>query len=200
MLAPPVSEISNSIGQLEIEAQATNSSHKGIRALDLKYKISESAHSKAQNQPQGLRRRRSDSGEAGSEHAVERKRAKIDQIIISSPTRKMNGNGGSTSTASAGNSGAGASLSARIRRVDFAGEWMYVEDAVKAGYMADESQEQDLGKGKGKARALDTSESNMGNMHSASSTKVPAAEAVMPVKREEFVRLVLQALREVGYR
>ncbi|KAJ9091875.1 hypothetical protein QFC21_007073 [Naganishia friedmannii] len=196
---PPVSEISSSIGQLEIEAQAINLSDKGIRTLDLNYKISESAQPKAQNQPQGLRRRRSDSGEAGSEHALERKRAKIDQTIINSPTRTMNGNGGSTSTGGGGSSGPGASLSARIRRVDFPSEWMYMEDAVKAGYTPDGNQEQDQGKGKGKGRAFDASGSEMGNTHSASSTKPATSESLMPVRREEFVRLVLQALREVGY-
>lgn len=77
---------------------------------------------------------------------------------------------------------------------------MYMEDAVKAGYTADESQEQDHGRGKGKGRAVETAEMEMGNTHSASSTRLPADESLMPVRREEFVRLVLQALREVGYR
>ncbi|KAJ9093247.1 hypothetical protein QFC19_008453 [Naganishia cerealis] len=159
--------------------------------------------SAAQDQPQGLRRRRrSDSGEAGSEQVVDWKRAKIDQSISSSPTQKMNGNGGSNSAGGSGGGfapGAGASLSARIRRVDFPGEWMYTEDAVKAGYTADETQEQDNGKGKGKGRALDTAETEIGDLHNERPTKPSSAESVMPVRREEFVRLVLQALREVGY-
>jgi hypothetical protein len=90
----------------------------------------------------------------------------------------MNGNGAI---------GAGASLAGRIRRAEFEGEWMYEEDAVSAGFGV--AGEGDV-KGKGKARDDDESEGEIKN----------SAEHVMPVKREEFVRLVLQALREVGYR
>jgi hypothetical protein len=84
--------------------------------------------------------------------------------------------------------------------VDFPGEWMYVEDAVKAGYTADESQEPENGKGKGKGRAADIAGTEIGNTHGSASARPSATDSVMPVRREEFVRLVLQALREVGYR
>lgn len=68
---------------------------------------------------------------------------------------------------------------------------MYEEDAVEAGCVLEEG---DL-KGKGRARDGDDDD----DVESESSRKT-SGEHVMPVKREEFVRLVLQALREVGYR
>lgn len=151
-------------------------------------KISESIGPVTQDQPRGVRRRRrSDSGEAGSGD-VERKRSKIDTEgtaeRILATAEIMNGNGATSSGIG------GASLSARIRRADFSGEWMYPEDAVKAGYTAEE---EDVGKGKGKARDIDVDDASEASRKSS-------GEHVMPVKREEFVRLVLQALREVGYR
>jgi len=93
----------------------------------------------------------------------------------------MNGNGTT-------GIGAGASLAGRIRRAEFDGEWMYEEDAVSAGFGGDEDV-----KGKGKARDGDDADES-------ESLRKSGGEHVMPVKREEFVRLVLQALREVGYR
>lgn len=81
-------------------------------------------------------------------------------------------------------------MAGRIRRAEFDGEWMYEEDAMEAGCVPDEG---DL-RGKGKARDGDDDDEE------SESSRKSSGEHVMPVKREEFVRLVLQALREVGYR
>jgi hypothetical protein len=97
----------------------------------------------------------------------------------------MNGNGTT-------GIGSGASLAGRIRRAEFEGEWMYEEDAVEAGCVLEDG---DL-KGKGRARDGDDDDDDV----ESESSRKTSGEHVMPVKREEFVRLVLQALREVGYR
>lgn len=95
-------------------------------------------------------------------------------------------------SASTGGIGSGASLAARIRRADLPGEWMYPEDAARAGFAAEEVD----GKGKGKAK-----DGNLELEDGQSEVSKKSSEGhVMPVKREEFVRLMLQALREVGYR
>ncbi|GHJ90213.1 hypothetical protein NliqN6_6615 [Naganishia liquefaciens] len=98
----------------------------------------------------------------------------------------MNGKSASTSGI-----GSGASLSARIRRADLPGEWMYPDDAVRAGISVEEVD----AKGKGKAKDGDLDLEDGQSEVSKKSTE----GHVMPVKREEFVRLMLQALREVGY-
>jgi hypothetical protein len=98
---------------------------------------------------------------------------------------------GKSATSSTGGIGSGASLAGRIRRAEFPGEWMYPEDAARAGFTAEETD----GKGKGKARDGDL---DLDDGQSEVSKKTDGH--VMPVKREEFVRLMLQALREVGYR
>jgi hypothetical protein len=138
--------------------------------------------------------------------------------IANGSAGRVNGDAASVIPGTTGNGtgrGVPGSLAARIRRVELNGEWMYpvatrVAGSTSTAGSVSQDQSKSNGdvdgsgngavKGKGKQRA----EPDFGRSGSGVDGVGAAIEgskgAHTPAKREEVVRLMLQALRDIGYR
>ena len=124
---------------------------------------------------------------------------------------EMNGNGKSSSP-DAAPSGLRASLSgnapgslaSRVRRVDLPGDYMYPPATRAPGSVALSTSPHTQGNGdlkhKGKQRAELEPRTNPAESSAVAHDIGGLKGTHTPAKREEFVRLMLQALRDVGYK